>query len=105
MIKYNLKHVDKKTQTIFYIEFQKVINTSRTFYRVIPYSFKNKALALEKYKELFKMGFESYTSYEKGYYKVVAGAFSNKHNAKKAQNKLTKEGIDSYLEVHMKITY
>lgn len=99
MIKHNLKHINKKTKTIFHMKFHKVNNTSRTFYRVIPYSYKNKALALKKYKELFEMGFESYTIYEDGYYRVVAGAFCKRHNAKKAQNKLKKEGISSVLVV------
>lgn len=97
MIIHSLEHIDKKTT--YYIELHKVSNTSRTFYRVIPYSFRDKALALKKYKELFEMGFESYTIYEDGYYRVVAGAFCKKYNAIRAQKKLKDKGIDSVLVV------
>lgn len=67
-------------------------------YRVICGSFKVKAYALNKEKELNNKGFNTCLWYTSGLYKVQVGAFATKENAENLRKKLIQSGFDSYIE-------
>lgn len=67
-------------------------------YRVVSGSFKVKAYALNKEKELNNKGFNTCLWYTNGLYKVQVGAFATKENAENLRKKLIQNGFDSYIE-------
>lgn len=73
-------------------------NANTSVYRVICGSFKVKAYALNKEKELNNKGFNTCLWYTSGLYKVQAGAFATKENAENLRKKLIQNGFDSFIE-------
>lgn len=73
-------------------------NANTGVYRVVSGSFKVKAYALNKEKELNNKGFNTCLWYTSGLYKVQVGAFATKENAENLRKKLIQNGFDSYIE-------
>ena len=75
-----------------------VKNANTGVYRVICGSFKAKAYALNKEKELNNKGFNTCLWVNNNFYKVQVGAFATRENAETLKKRLVQNGFDSYIE-------
>ena len=73
-------------------------NANTSVYRVICGSFKIKAYALNREKELNNKGFNTCLLFNNNLYKVQVGAFSLLANAENLKKRLIQNCFDSYIE-------
>lgn len=73
-------------------------NANTSVYRVICGSFKIKAYALNREKELNNKGFNTCLLFNNNLYKVQVGAFASKENAENLKKRLMQNAFDSYIE-------
>jgi N-acetylmuramoyl-L-alanine amidase len=78
----------------------KTTTPTKTFYRVVTGSFKEKANAERRVAELKRKGFDSFIDYNNGWYRVITGSFQDRGNAEKRMAELKRAGFDSFIKSH-----